>query len=1014
LTSAAAVAAHVEQSCDEHGMSFLRYCSLTTFCTLPLLVDRRKTLLVILAALGSDASPRFKLFIVMYSAYRLCACPAVAVAEFDIEDEMRRLRPEDQPVHAPRGSQLKVRDCSQLQSLHNYQYHLLRAAVTHHKRAAGFGGAQRWRPDDPIACVVAKMTVTDWKSFSRQSLLNRTQASNFVQAVQQKRHVDGRAIAEAFLDCRHTLCTLTDPLPPRYLDVLLTSRTVQLTDVLVSLIVRWNAFCRRKIQTRYPESDSTTLQDLVVLLASEKLVLTETQIQKSLLLSAKWLSSLVKYAGLENNAAASSLVEPVGTLLANIAATDHGAELLSGKGGEKNARPVDSVSRAVDAAAGLFPAISTQLTQRLSSVQKHISMFSQQGASDMQAMQFSAGVSELQMAASRAGTYVFLYHLLDGAHTVDDNTVFNFLAGRHNDDFMSMFLDVIFASFLVLKSSSGTLREQTGLYIRNKLPSILATISTSSFESFSAEQALAEVWAQLDLSPELMIHAKKFIHVCALQHIISAESASSLINDQTLSDSLTKTLHTKEELVSQLTTAPSRTSNLVKELLDTDGNGAVISQAVIEVMVAYIHSKETHHLKEMADALIRQPGAINALTLFLRPVYWVAPACTLLDEWRWDEIHGESQPLYDEFGSILLLIITTQRKLRYTRADLDIKGFVLRYMDTEGVDRPLEQLQENTQKHLAEWINAFYVAEGLNDELTTNCSPHEFYTLVPTLVQQSLLAHHAGKLTLDALKGGLEYFLEPFLLPSLVSAISWAKQSPSTASVALTAFTKPTDNPIHQTIVKMLQTPAEFSFGNIEKVDLQSLKQVVSSSITTPGAKVPVKAAAQAFGDDSVLSCLLEVLMQSFSGGQALYALDLIATLVCTGGIKDALRIRYQNLGTLLKKRDSLAAMAVVHLYRRVEAYASVFVVQETNMEIIALPNIEATNIAPPASQDQSQQIDDIDQVLNDSAALNAMDNTIDNAMDSGIDPGDGMDSFYMPDDNMGLGDLGDLDLDMF
>jgi mediator of RNA polymerase II transcription subunit 5 len=858
------------------------------------------------------------------------------------------------------------------------------------------------------------MTVTDWKSFSRESLLNRTQASTFVQAIQQKQHVDGRAIAEAFLDCRHTLCTPADPLPPRYLDVLLASRAVQLTDVLVSLIIRWNVFCRKKTQARYPESDPTTLQDLVVLIASGKLVLTEVQVQKSLLLSAKWLSSLVKYAGLQNNAAASRLVEPVGTLLANVAATDLGAELLSGKGDDKNARLVDAVSRAVEAAAGLFPAISTQLAQRLSNVQKHIAMFSQQGASDMQAMQFSAGITELQMAASRAGTYTFLYHLLDGARTVDDNMVFNFLAGRHNDDFMSMFLDVIFASFLVLKSSSGTLRQQTELYIRNKLPSILATISTSSFESFSAEQALTDVWTQLDISPELMVCAKKFIHVCSLQHVIPPESASRLINDQTLLDSLTKSLYTKEELVTQLTTAPSKTSSLITELLDTDGNGAVISQAVVEVMVAYIHSKETHHLKEMADALVRQPGAINALALFLRPVYWIAPASTLLDEWRWDEIHGESQPLYDEFGSILLLIITTQRRLRYPTADLDIKGFVLRYLDTEGADRPLEQLPENTQKHLAEWINAFYVAEGLNDELTTNCSPHEFYTLVPILVQQSLLAHNAGKLTLDALKGGLEYFLEPFLLPSLVSAIAWAKQRPSIASVALAAFTKPTDNPIHQTIVKMLQTPAEFSFGNSEKVSLQGLKQIVSTSITAPGASIPVRSAAQAYGGNTVLSCLLDVLMQSFGGGDVLYALDLVATLVCTGDIKDALRLRYQDLGALLKKRESMMAMAIVHLYRRVEAYASVFVVQETNMEIIALPNIGATNVVPEASQDQSQQIDDIDQVLNDSAALNAMDNTLDSGMDGGMDPGDGMDSFYMPDDNMGLGDLGDLDLDMF
>ena len=45
-------------------MSFRRYCSRTTFWTFPLRVDRRKTLLVICPAFGSDARPRLRLFIV--------------------------------------------------------------------------------------------------------------------------------------------------------------------------------------------------------------------------------------------------------------------------------------------------------------------------------------------------------------------------------------------------------------------------------------------------------------------------------------------------------------------------------------------------------------------------------------------------------------------------------------------------------------------------------------------------------------------------------------------------------------------------------------------------------------------------------------------------------------------------------------------------------------------------------------------------------------------------------------
>lgn len=63
LALAAAVEAHAEHSCEEQGISFLRYCSLTTFCTRPLFVDLMKTLLEMLVALESAARPLLRLFI---------------------------------------------------------------------------------------------------------------------------------------------------------------------------------------------------------------------------------------------------------------------------------------------------------------------------------------------------------------------------------------------------------------------------------------------------------------------------------------------------------------------------------------------------------------------------------------------------------------------------------------------------------------------------------------------------------------------------------------------------------------------------------------------------------------------------------------------------------------------------------------------------------------------------------------------------------------------------------------
>ena len=62
FASAGAFAKHAEHSLDEHGMSCLRYSSLTIFCTFPLLVDLTNTLLEMFEAYGS-ASERLRLVI---------------------------------------------------------------------------------------------------------------------------------------------------------------------------------------------------------------------------------------------------------------------------------------------------------------------------------------------------------------------------------------------------------------------------------------------------------------------------------------------------------------------------------------------------------------------------------------------------------------------------------------------------------------------------------------------------------------------------------------------------------------------------------------------------------------------------------------------------------------------------------------------------------------------------------------------------------------------------------------
>ena len=115
--------------------------------------------------------------------------------------------------------------------------------------------------------------------------------------------------------------------------------------------------------------------------------------------------------------------------------------------------------------------------------------------------------------------------------------------------------------------------------------------------------------------------------------------------------------------------------------------------------------------------------------------------------------------MYDDFGAIFLLILITKARLGLSDSELGIRkkdGFLGEYFKHENCEDDVDNLSEEKKSHLGNWINALYVAEGLSDELFTNCSPHDFYLLIPTLLRQSVTAHQQGKLTLDLLTAGLD------------------------------------------------------------------------------------------------------------------------------------------------------------------------------------------------------------------------------------------------------------------
>lgn len=164
-------------------------------------------------------------------------------------------------------------------------------------------------------------------------------------------------------------------------------------------------------------------------------------------------------------------------------------------------------------------------------------------------------------------------------------------------------------------------------------------------------------------------------------------------------------------------------------------------------------------LKTICNSLSRRPQALDVIMLFRNTKQVLQPLCSLLDSWRWDEDQGENQPVYDEFGSILLLVLAFKYRYDLSSYDLGISGsdsFVLKLLERGSCSAKIEDLSEKQNHNLGVWIGALFIAEGISEETMSNCSPQEFYLLVATLFDQSLGACEVGKLEFETLKGGFE------------------------------------------------------------------------------------------------------------------------------------------------------------------------------------------------------------------------------------------------------------------
>ena len=267
-----------------------------------------------------------------------------------------------------------------------------------------------------------------------------------------------------------------------------------------------------------------------------------------------------------------------------------------------------------------------------------------------------------------------------------------------------------------------------------------------------------------------------------------------------------------------------------------EGNAGEIAGAVLEILPTLCASNEMATLKALCNSLIRKPAALDVVLLFTSPRDLLQPLIRMLDGKLDHDDQGEYQPIYDDFGSMLLFVVAVVHRFCLTWEDLGVESsdsFILQYLRSSSASRPLEELSSQENEIIGAWIKGLYETESISDELMSMCKPQQFHLLVATLFDQSLKACQAGVLPLETLKAGFEYLLEPFLLPSLVAGLTWfadrlwenIEQQALTIDTilpALQALLKPPSISgdalaIHSSVLSIVAKPLKESLTRVQK-----------------------------------------------------------------------------------------------------------------------------------------------------------------------------------------------------
>ncbi|KAI6782859.1 uncharacterized protein J7T54_002018 [Emericellopsis cladophorae] len=356
-------------------------------------------------------------------------------------------------------------------------------------------------------------------------------------------------------------------------------------------------------------------------------------------------------------------------------------------------------------------------------------------------------VRQVPIISTRTGMYIHLNACLAGRPLINDNVFISFLNNRYAGDNQHAAMDLILASFDILATAvfRSSAREDAPLlrsFLINKVPSLLFQLLPPGFSPQPAETCITNALNQVDTglfptasamfnedqisNPYTSSVREEFCGACVLHGLINRERLEAVLGEMPMSSQPEKKI--RDKLVQDYLSHNLKPQDLLADLDRDSGNVGTVCHAIAEIIRRQCHEKDTMSLKLLC---------IELITGGMRKIKPSISLCT------------KNLGLYSQ-GSAVRKIITQSH-----------------------VGRPDAQLSAREKEHVNGWLLGLFDTEagGLGDDLMSSCPPQDFYCLAASLFRSIVIGYAHGYITDEALKSGVEYLVDTFLLPALVPAI---------------------------------------------------------------------------------------------------------------------------------------------------------------------------------------------------------------------------------------------------